>query len=428
MKNYWIFLICFIANGIFTLSAQIPAFPGAEGFGKYATGGRDGDIYIVTNLNDSGPGSFREAVSSPGRIVVFHTGGVIRLEDRVKVAPDITIAGQTAPGDGITIYGHGLSFSSNTIVRHLRLHGSIGMSRGSCTLVADNLEDAIFDHVSVQWGRWDNLHVKNTRRITLQYCIIGEAIDPQRFGALLERPDSMSIHHCLWINNQSRNPKAKAGIQFYNNIIYNWGSSGFIGGHSAADHYQDIVNNYFIAGPSSSTKFLDMFSETDHVYHSGNYLDMNKDGIFDGRPITNEDFIDQKATLMQNLNHGDQYLLPLEAATDAYTTVMKEAGANLKRDVVDNRLISHMKSLGTLGEIIREESAVNGQPEMDPGKAPVDSDHDGIPDEWESAFGLNPNDASDAILYTLDKHYSTIEVYLNQVAEKISAKEHSINN
>ncbi len=103
----------------------------------------------------------------------------------------------------------------------------------------------------------------------MQYCLIGEPIDPQRFGALFEGPVNVTIHHCLWIDNQSRNPKAKAGIEFINNVIYNWGSNGLVGGHSAADHFQDIVNNYFIAGPNSSNNFIGGFSATDHVYHKG---------------------------------------------------------------------------------------------------------------------------------------------------------------
>ena len=354
-------LFCFFAQIAFSQTEkaqQAIAFPGAEGFGKYATGGKEGDVYTVSNLNDSGPGSFRDAVSRPNRRVVFNVEGVIKLEDRVKAAENITIDGQTAPGNGITIYGHGVSFSSNTIVRHIRLRGSIGMARGSCVLVADDLENAIFDHVSVQWGRWDNLHVKNTKRITFQYCIFGESIDPQCFGALLENPDSITIHHCLWIDNQSRNPKAKAGIQFYNNVIYNWGGSGFVGGHSAANHYQDIVNNYFIAGPSSSSNFLSMFTETDHVFHKGNYVDLNKNGTLDGRLISDDDFIREKATLLKGSSFGERWMVPLEDAADAYQVVLEKAGAYLTRDAVDNRLINQLKSLGTEGKIIRDESEV----------------------------------------------------------------------
>lgn len=150
--------------------AQTLAFPSAQGFGALASGGRGGAVYHVTNLNDEGSGSFRDAVSNPGRTIVFDVGGVIRINSRLQVASDITIAGQTAPGDGITVYGERVAFSDNNIVRYVRFHGSIDMPRGGCTLIIDNLKNAIFDHVSVAWGRWDNLHIKGTSDVTLHYC------------------------------------------------------------------------------------------------------------------------------------------------------------------------------------------------------------------------------------------------------------------
>jgi len=344
------------------LSDQL-AFPEAEGFGATATGGRGGTVYHVINLNDSGPGSFRDAVSNPYRTVVFDVGGVINLGSRVSVAPKITIAGQTAPGDGITIYGNGVSLSGsdNIIVRYIRFHGSINMPKGSCVVVIDNAENIILDHCSILWGRWDNLHIKESRNITLQYCINGESIDPQRFGALLENPANLTIHHCLWIDNQSRNPKAKAGIQFINNVIYNWGTSGLVGGHSEADHYQDIINNYFIAGPNSTNNFLSMFTATDHVFQKGNYADINKDGILNGRPVTNEDFISEKATLEAAPHNLPPVPVKTDTASEAYKIVLLQAGASLVRDSADTRLIEQLKSLGAKGQIIRSEAEVGGQ-------------------------------------------------------------------
>ena len=221
MKCKSIVLAALLAGSI-QVNAQQLAFPGAEGFGRFATGGRGGSVYHVTNLNDSGEGSFRDAVSKSGRTIVFDTGGVIKIKDKIKAASRITSAGQTAPGEGIVVYGNGISFSDSSIIRHIRFRGSINMARGACTLVADSVKDIIFDHVSVQWGRWDNLHIKGSNNVTMQYCLIGEAIDPQRFGALFEGPTNVTIHHCLWIDNQSRNPKAKAGIEFINNVVYNW--------------------------------------------------------------------------------------------------------------------------------------------------------------------------------------------------------------
>ena len=125
----------------------------------------------------------------------------------------------------------------------------------------------------------------------MQYCLIGEPIDPQRFGALFEGPTNVTIHHCLWIDNHSRNPKAKAGIEYINNVVYNFGVNGLVGGHSAANHYQDIINNYFIAGPNSGKGFIGMFSATDYVYEKGNYVDINKDGLLNGRLVIDSDFV-----------------------------------------------------------------------------------------------------------------------------------------
>ena len=150
MKNALLLLSLF--GCLFSLSAKQLAFPGADGFGKYAIGGRGGSVYHVTTLNDSGPGSLREAVSQPRRMVVFDVNGVIRIKRRISVASYVTIAGQTAPGEGITIYGDAVTFSgsNDVIVRYLRFRGSVNMSRGTCTVIADNAHDLLFDHCSTE--------------------------------------------------------------------------------------------------------------------------------------------------------------------------------------------------------------------------------------------------------------------------------------
>jgi len=393
------------------------AFPGAEGFGRFAAGGRGGAVYHVTNLNDSGPGSFRDGVSQTGRTVVFDVGGLIKIKEKIAAASGITIAGQTAPGTGITVYGNGVSFGGNTIVRYIRFRGSINMPKGACTVVADDLNDIIFDHVSIEWGRWDNLHVKNSTNITLQYCLIGEGIDPQRFGALLERPADMTVHHSLWTGNQSRNPKAKAKIEYINNVVYNWGKSGFVGGHSAENHYQDIVGNYFIAGPSSTNDFLSMFSATDHVYHKDNYVDLNKDGKVNGRLVTDADFIKETATLVKEPSALSRSNVKISAAADAWKVVMAEAGSSLKRDAVDNRIIGYFKSLGKEGQIFKTEADAGGQPEVKQEVSKLkDTDGDGIPDSWEAKNKLNAKDAADAAVIT-QTGYTNLENYVNSLAK-----------
>ncbi|KFF00678.1 hypothetical protein IX39_08615 [Chryseobacterium formosense] len=399
------------------INAQQLAFPGAEGFGRYASGGRGGTVYHVTNLNDTGAGSFRDAVSRSDRTVVFDVAGVIKIKEKISAAPGITIAGQTAPGAGVTVYGNGVSFGGNTIVRYMRFRGSIDMPRGACTVVADDLKDIIFDHVSIEWGRWDNLHVKNSSNITFQYCLIGEGIDPQRFGALLENPVDITVHHCLWTGNQSRSPKAKAKIEYINNVVYNWGKSAFVGGHSATDHYQDIVGNYFIAGPSSTGDFLSMFTATDHVYHRDNYVDLDKDGKVNGRMVTDEDFIRQKATLIKEPSALSRSNVKINAASDAWKIVMAEAGSSLKRDAVDNRIIGYFKSLGKEGYIFKTEVDAGGQPKVKPKTSKLkDTDADGIPDRWEIKNRLNLNDAADGTTIT-QAGFTNLENYINSLVK-----------
>lgn len=398
--------------------AQQLAFPGADGFGRFATGARGGSVYRVTNLNDSGEGSFRDAVSEPGRTVVFDVSGVIKIGGKIKVAPRTTIAGQTSPGEGITVYGNGVSFSDSTIVRYIRFRGSINMSRGSCTVVADNLTDIIFDHVSIEWGRWDNLHIKKSKNVTLQYCMVSESIDPQRFGALLEVPENVTIYRCLFSGNQSRNPKAKASIEFVNNVVYGWGKSGFVGGHSSANHYQDIVGNYFIAGPGSTDNFLSMFSATDHVYHSANYTDLNKDGKLNGRLITDDDFIKEKATLLKEPSLLRKSNLKISSAAKASKIVMAEAGSSLKRDAIDKRIIGYFKSMGKTGQIFKTEADAGGQNiPKEIRKTMKDADSDGIPDAWEKKNNLDMDNGADAVKIGKGG-YTNLELYLNSLIKQ----------
>src|SRR5688572_24308696 len=206
------------AHSAFT-SAQIPlpAFPGAAGFGANARGGRGGNVYIVTNLNDSGPGSFRDAVSQPNRYVVFAVGGVIRINSRISVAPNLTIAGQTAPGEGITIYGNGLSFSNanNTVTRYLRVRmGVVGDSGADAVTIAQG-DNMIFDHVSVSWGRDETFSVSGTAsNITVQDSIIAQGLHPHSAGGLMETSGGVSVLRCLYVDNTTRNPKVKGVNEF----------------------------------------------------------------------------------------------------------------------------------------------------------------------------------------------------------------------
>lgn len=398
-------------------NSQQLAFPGAEGFGAYATGGRGGTVVHVTNLNASGPGSLAEAVSQPNRTVVFDVGGVIDITGQnLTIASNLTIAGQTAPGEGITIYGGRviMSNSSNVIMRYIRMRGSISMPEDKCTLTMDYCDNVILDHCSISWGRWDNVHIKDANNITYQNCIISEGIEPQRFGAITDGTRNWTISHCLWTNNKSRNPKMKCYLQYYNNVVYNYGI-GIVGGHSAADNYQDVMNNYFITGPSSgsSNKYFDQWTETDHLYSTGNYTDDNRDGKLNGRLITDYN----GATPMQQPNLKCQAPMNLEPAEDAFHAVMEHAGASRVRDSHDLRIIEQLASLGTKGAFIANEQDVGGIGTLSGADAPADSDGDGMPDEWEKANGTDP-DKADANGDADGNGYTNIEDYVNSLAHK----------
>jgi pectate lyase len=336
------------------------AFPGAEGFGQFASGGRGGETVHVTTLDDSGSGSFREAVSKPKRTVVFDVGGTIQLKSNVAVSSNITLSGDTAPGDGITIYGRSVSFSgqNNVVVRYLRFREGINGDKGKCSVNLSGGSNMIFDHCSIEWGRWDCLGLtQGSREITFQNCIIGEGVDPQRFGSLSDSVTNITYSHNLWINNQSRNPKAKGRIQYVNNVVYNWGVCGLVGGHSAADHSLDAIGNYFIAGPNSGSHAVGEFKATDHVFQKDNFADLNKDGKLDGKALVPADFGSGEGapTFANDLTVGPLKNVTLEPAQSALTNVLAHAGCSLHRDAVDSRLIDAVKSFGKAGEIIHTE-------------------------------------------------------------------------
>ncbi len=406
-----------------------PAFPEAEGFGAMATGGRGNPVVHVTNLADSGPGSLRDALARGDRIVVFDVSGEIELSSKLVAGGDnLTIAGQTAPGDGITIYGDGATFSGrkNIVVRFLRFHQGLarGSTEGTKAVNLTDVQDAIFDHVSVQWGRWDGFGITgNSARVTVQDSIIGEGIVPQKFGALIDSADQITIARTLWIDNESRNPKFKANGQYINNVVYNWGSGGgLVGGHSGANWYEDVINNYFIAGPSDGGSFLSQYASTDHVFHEGNRVDLDRDGELAGRAVVDGDFKgDTPPTFEGSAHNHPSVTVPILTPQEAFDHVVAVAGVCSKRDSVDERLLSQLRSLGASGAILRGddgEAAVGGQPAVTESQraAGFDSDNDGMPDTWEAAHGLDPTSADDATASAGADGYTNVEAYLNETA------------
>jgi pectate lyase len=357
-------LTAFLAVLSSSLAADPLAFPSAEGFGAKATGGRGGEIYHVNNLNDAGPGSFRDAVSKGPRIVVFDVSGYIELQSALSVASDITIAGQTAPGDGISTKNYEVSFSKshNIIVRYIHFRQGLTPKQEHKYAVAlEGVTNVILDHVSIQFGRWDCIGMSKSNNITIQNCIIGPGIAPQRFGCLCES-DNITFSHNLWISNQSRNPKSKGIVQYINNIVYNWGVCGYVGGHSGAAHGADLIGNYFIKGPSSGNTFAGEFKSTDSIFQQGNYIDLTPDGVLNGRLVMPQDFGagDNAPTFLPAATITPPIEVKRDTAEDAYTKVAATAGDSLQRDSIDTLLISDLTSLGKTGKTISDPAEIGG--------------------------------------------------------------------
>lgn len=419
LESITIVMLC-LASAALPASGDVLAFPGAEGFGAKATGGRGGEIYHVTNLNDSGPGSFREAVSKGPRIVVFDVSGYIELKGAVSVSSNITIAGQTAPGDGVSTKNYEVSFSKahNDIVRYMHFRQGLTPKQEKKYAVAlDDCGNIILDHDSIEWGRWDCIGTNKSSDITIQNCIIGPGIAPQRFGCLCES-DNITFSHNLWISNQSRNPKSKGVVQYVNNVIYNWGVCGYVGGHSGGAHGADIIGNYFIKGPSSGKVFAGEFKPTDHIFQQGNYVDMNMDGTLDGRPVKPEDFGTggNAPTLLDASSVKPPVDVKLDDAATAYAKVAAGAGCSLQRDSVDAVLIGDLTSLGKSGKTISDPAQMGGFGELKSGPPKIQAGGDGIPDAWKTAHGLSLTDPNAAKGDYNNDGYTNIEKFLNELA------------
>ncbi|SNT36359.1 Pectate lyase [Granulicella rosea] len=393
------------------------AFPGAEGFGATASGGRGKPVVTVTNLRDDGPGSFRDAASRSNVTVVFAVNGVVNLKSNMDLGSNLTIAGQTAPGAGITIAGAKVSMgkSHNIVIRYVRFRGGLAEGPKVSSLNLADADHVMLDHLSIEWGRWDNIQTNGNSYSTIQRSIVGQGIVPQRFGCLCES-DYLTLSHNLWIDNKSRNPKGKGHIQYVNNVVYNWGVAGYVGGHGAESHYADLVNNYFIAGPNSSGGFIGEFTKTDHTYQTGNYADLDRNGRLDGRPVTAADFEQVNADVVAEPFAKPEVPVHSVPALDLVALVADDAGDSLCRDAVDRKLIDELLSYGKQGKLIADESEDGPQSAPHPVAAPLDSDGDGIPDAWESAHGLDPHNTSDGQKIDRKTGYSNLETYLNELA------------
>ncbi|KAL6711059.1 hypothetical protein ACN47E_006934 [Coniothyrium glycines] len=368
------------------------AFPGAEGFGRNAIGGRNGKVYVVNNLNDSGAGSLRDAVSQPDRIVVFSVGGLIKIENRIVVSKRVSILGQTAPGDGITVYGNGWSFSNadDAIVRYIRIRMGKGGDSGKDGITIAEGSNMIFDHVSVTWGRDETFSISGSEvgNITIQNSIIGQGLETHSCGGLMQTNvgNGISLFRNLYIDNKTRNPKVKGTNDFTNNVVYNWGGGGgYIAGDSSAASEANIVGNYFISGPSTSATAFTRGNANFKGYVEANFYDSDKNGALNGVQI-GASSSNYGGMVIQTSKFAFPAPAKILTAADALKLAISSVGASKVRDAADKYLITELQSYGKSGKLISDESSIGGPGTIAGGTAWTDANKNGIPDGVESKF------------------------------------------
>jgi pectate lyase len=413
-----------------TIYSQQLAFPTAEGYGKYTVGGRGGSVYEVTTLNPTGPGSLGEAIGASGpRTVVFRVAGTI--EGKFSIRNDnITIAGQTAPGDGICIKGS-LGISANdVIIRYIRV-------RANPTVETDAIgcrykKNIILDHVSASWSSDEVMSLYHNENVTIQWCMITEACakggSGHRFGGICGN-NYGSYHHNLIAHNDSRNPRWASGCKYNdyrNNVLYNWGYQSCYGGEAQQAGRPEwnfttinMVANYYKPGPATASGVRDRIANPSARSSDDKGSWYVADNVVVGSPEVTEDNwkgIDGN-DYMKLDSPWPAMAIDQETPEEAYRTVLEHAGCSFpNRDAIDKRIIEEVRTgtakYGNNG-IITTPSDVGGWPTLRSGTAPVDSDHDGMPDTWEKDSGLNPDDAFDGAKDRDGDGYTNLEEYLN---------------
>ena len=441
------------------------AFPGAEGFGKDATGGRGGKVIYVTNLNDAGPGSFRAAVETVGpRYVLFKVSGNIELKSRLDIRfGNITIAGQTAPGDGICIKDYPVVINAdNVIIRFMRFRLGDEALQEADALEGRFHENIIIDHCSVSWSVDECLTMYANENTTVQWCIVAESLDnsvhskgPHGYGGIWGGKNA-SFHHNLLAHHQSRNPRLgePAGDAFAltdltdlrNNVIYNWGNNSCYGGEAMN---VNIVNCYYKPGPatpsSKRARIISIDKNKDagtavydiwgKFFIDGNYVDGNTQATDDNWAygVYNQFHSSygavsaaDKAAMKMAQEHPINGNVTTHSAEVAYEKVLEFGGASLQRDPLDERVIETVRngtfsfpgSDGGANGIIDSQNDVGGWPELNSTPAPLDSSGDGMPDEWKTAQKLDPAEKQ-ATGNDLSTAYDNVEVYINSLVKDI---------
>ena len=436
------------------LPAQTPAFPGAEGAGAYTLGGRGGDVYYVTNLADTGTGSLRTGVSTApatGRTILFKVSGNIVLKSTLTVnKPRITIAGQTAPGDGICFQNYSFNIAANeVIVRHVRTRLGTNAAQESDAMWINGGTNIMVDHLSASWSVDETLSAsRSISNLTVQNCFITESLQnsihskgAHGYGGLVSSAASVTYSYLrnLYAHHDSRSPRvgsdSQAGtlrLDFRNNVIYDWGFRAGYTGSTNENTEINYVGNYLLAGPAStSTSAFLGGGVTTGFYQSGNFIDTDKDGRVDG---VNSGWAMITGTFTQTNAPFPVPPVTTESAGTAYQRVLAQSGAMpWRRDVTDQRMARTVRlQNGTLVDFIgatnqvtdyitnnisgTNYTGVRGWPTLSSEAAPPDADSDGMPDYWELAMGWNPNLATDRNL-TNAAGYTRLEGYLNWLAD-----------
>ncbi|MDP3682979.1 MAG: T9SS type A sorting domain-containing protein [Ignavibacteria bacterium] len=451
--NVW--SVLFLFSSVYHGYAQQLAFPSADGYGKYVTGGRGGAVIEVTNLNDDNlPGSLRHALNQSGaRTIVFRVSGTIALNSSVNITNgDLTIAGQTAPGDGICVKNYKFNISaSNVIIRYIRLRlgdakvwgddafGGYSSKNSAGTTNSLPIKNIMIDHCSVSYGSDETLSIYDIENLTVQWCIISESLnkDGHGFGGIMGGWGA-SLHHTLFAHHKSRSPRfcgaryqfnlKREVVDMRNNVIYNAGYSyGGEGGH------HNVINNYYKRGGSYFCNPTQPNpSTTDNEFVGCIY-----DSIFSTWYVDGNYMYGNAAVTVDNWNGGvkvnypqlnirifnplpSAYLGPNETAEEAFVKVCNDAGATLpKRDTVDKRVVSEVRN--NTGKVPLTMADVPGEafPTLNSLDAPKDDDHDGMPNDWEIARGLNPNSANDRNNIG-QNGYTQLEVYLGSLTGEIT--------
>ncbi|WP_079912616.1 pectinesterase family protein [Paenibacillus sp. 32352] len=430
-----------------TTAVKLPAFPGAEGGGKYTTGGRGQEVYIVNTLADYSkneapiPGSLRDAVSQSNRTIVFRVGGTIHLKESLKISgSNITIAGQTAPGDGITVSDYTTSVEAdNVIIRYLRFRLGDRFASEDDAFGIRYHKDIIIDHCSFSWSVDEVVSLYENTNTTVQWSISEESMlmtshqkGRHGYGGIWGG-NNATFHHNLIAHSVSRNPRFPTIKQLLditdasNNVIYNWGIASSYGG---GEGYYNLDSNYYKYGPNTyrnvrNILFLDVIPES-KMYFNGNYMD--------GDPAVTADnwkgvqTVVDLASSKQSTRADVAGYVP-ESAQDAYANVLANAGATLpKRDAIDARVINDVKN--RTGQHINSPKEVGGFAEYPEVRSSVvDQDGDGMDDAWETAHGLSPSNPDDRNSITLSPEgYTNLEVYLNDLVVQGNASGSNTDN